>query len=274
MTIWIVTVNFGDTKSTEQLIDSLSVVNNLKSAKIIIADNASSFSSRSGLEQIIKKSFLDIKIFSYKKNLYYWPAINKVIKSLKTKFGTYPDWIIVCNNDITFSDKNLFEKLSKIDTKKFPIVGPTIINSDGKHLNPFMLASLSKWQRFFWRCYFFSYPLSIILLMIKKLLDFFILKSNQEKISTNKSVYAVHGSAIFFSNHFFNMGGWFDENFELYGEELTVAEIAKKLNIPVTYFPELEVTHHEHTSTKSINKRKLFYKAKKSHQYFESTYLK
>ena len=58
----------------------------------------------------------------------------------------------------------------------------------------------------------------------------------------------------------------------MYGEELTVAEIAKKINLPVTYFPKLTVTHHEHSSTKMINQRILFYKAKQFHKYFQSTF--
>ena len=60
----------------------------------------------------------------------------------------------------------------------------------------------------------------------------------------------------------------------MYGEELTLAEIAKKLNIPVTYFPQLNVIHYEHGSTKKMNKRDLFLKARISHKYFQSNYKK
>tara|TARA_Y100000590_G_C15695359_1_gene1004932 strand:+ start:1408 stop:2232 length:825 start_codon:yes stop_codon:yes gene_type:complete len=274
MNLWIITVNFGDTVATESLIDSVATVKNIPSVKVAIVDNAASSHSTSRLNKIINKSILDIIIISNKKNLFYWPAIKKAINKLKDKFESYPDWIIVCNNDIIFSDKDFFKNLDRINIKKYPIVGPNIINSSGKKLNPFMASPLSKLQSIYWKLYFFSYPLSRFLLIIKKLFTFRFLLIKSEKIKNNKQVYAVHGSAILFSNHFFISGGWLDSNFQMYGEELTVAEIAKKINLPVTYCPKLKVTHYEHSTTKKINNRILFYKAKQFHKYFQSAFNK
>ena len=274
MNLWIITVNFGDTKATESLIDSLSNIENIYLMKIGIADNNATDRSSSELKKIINKTKLDTKIFTYKKNHYYWPAVKKIISNFRNSTGSYPDWVLVCNNDIIFSDSNFFNQLKKIDRKKYPIVGPNIINSYGKKLNPFMDSPLSTLQSFYWNLYFISYPFSVILLVIKKIISFFSLINKSKNIKRVKKVYAVHGSAILLSNHFFNAGGWLDDNFEMYGEELTLAEIAKKLNIPVTYFPQLNVIHYEHGSTKKINKRDLFFKAKKSHKYFQSTYNK
>ena len=270
MNLWIVTVNFGHTEPTELLINSLSGIQNSESIKVVIADNAASDGSTLGLKKISNNTSLDIKIISYKKNLYYWPVAKKVINKLKDLIGSYPDWVIVCNNDITFSDSSFFKKLAEIDVKKYPIIGPNIINPNGDHLNPFMVSSLSKLQKLYWKLYFVSYPLSLILLAVKKCLSPFIIRSKTERISENKEVYAVHGSVILFSNYFFSKGGWLDDNFEMYGEELSVAEIAKKLGMPVTYFPQLELIHHEHRSTRTIDKRILFDKAKKSYKYFHS----
>ena len=56
----------------------------------------------------------------------------------------------------------------------------------------------------------------------------------------------------------------------MYGEELSVAEIAKKLTIPITYFPKLKIIHDEHRSTKTIDNRLLFNKAKDAHKYYQS----
>ena len=69
------------------------------------------------------------------------------LRKLGIKLINYPDWIIVCNNDITFSNNNFFSELEKIDIKEYPIIGPNIINSKGKKLNPFMLNPLSKLEK-------------------------------------------------------------------------------------------------------------------------------
>jgi len=274
MTLWIITVNFGNTEATKLLIDSLSTMDNLDFIKVGIADNEASEKSTSKLEEINKSTKLDITISSYKKNHYYWPAAKKTIDNLKNKFGFYPDWVIICNNDIIFNDKSFFLKLSKINVRKHPIIGPNIITPHGQALNPFMKTPLTNLEKLYWDIYFLSFHLSVVMLKIKKMLRKCIKKSNSENLTTNQKVYAVHGSTILFSNYFFEVGGWIDDNFEMYGEELTVAEIAKTLKIPVTFIPQLKILHDEHSSTKNIDSQVLFSKAKQSHKYFKSVYLK
>ena len=50
----------------------------------------------------------------------------------------YPDWTIICNNDILFNDKFFFDKLFKYDGKIYNVIGPNIVTNDNKQLNPFM----------------------------------------------------------------------------------------------------------------------------------------
>ena len=183
MKLWIITVNFGDTVATESLIDSVATLGHINSIKVGIADNASSDQSSYKLKKIIEKTKLDIKIFSYKKNFYYWPAAKKVINNLKNSIGSYPDWIVVCNNDIIFCDKLFLKKLVEIDQEKYPIIGPDIINYQGKKLNPFMIDPLSRLEKFYWSIYFMSYPLSIVLMSINKFLKTFIIRSKSNNIS-------------------------------------------------------------------------------------------
>ena len=44
MNLWIITVNFGETLSTKKLIESLSIIKEANSIKIVIADNATTSS--------------------------------------------------------------------------------------------------------------------------------------------------------------------------------------------------------------------------------------
>ena len=106
--------------------------------------------------------------------------------------------------------------------------------------------------------------------MLKK----FKSKKKNDLINNSQEVYAVHGSAILFSKFFFKKNGFIDPEFRLFGEELTTAEIAKKIGCKIFYKPDLVVKHNEHSSVKNINKRDLFYLARESHRYFLSKYLK
>ena len=179
---------------------------------------------------------------------------------------------MICNNDITFTDTDILNKLMKINQKKYPIIGPNIMSSSGKKLNPFLIHSPSFLKNLYWRVYYSSYALSILLSIINKFCKKFFIQLYSEKEDKLKEVYAVHGAAILFSNYFFEKGGWLDNNFELFGEEITVAKIAKILNIPITYFPELKILHHEHSSTKDIDRKTLYKKGKKCFHYIQTAF--
>ena len=275
MNIKIITVNFGNSAPTELLIESISSCKKLHNISISIIDNCSSKESLQELNNLRTNSELNIDIFTNKKNLFYWPAAKKMIESLNNLKKSIPDWILICNNDITFMDKDFFKKLEKINLTKYPIIGPKIVNNNGKNLNPFMIKPFNFISKLYWRLYFISYPISILMLKFKKYIKLIFLNSKTQNTKHHKKqVYSVHGAAILFSSHFFKSGGWLDDNFELYGEELTVAEIAKIISIPIYYMPELTIKHNEHTNTKKINKRLLFKKARYSYHYINSKYFK
>ena len=77
----------------------------------------------------------------------------------------------------------------------------------------------------FWDLYFKSFYLSLLLGFLIKCKNFF---KNDLKNNKIMNVYAVHGSAIVFSKHFFMKGGIIDSKFRLFCEELSTAEISKK----------------------------------------------
>ena len=161
-----------------------------------------------------------------------------------------------------------------MNPKKNPIIGPDIINSKGIQLNPFMINSLGFFKNLYWMLFFLSYPTSRLILMLKRAFNLFRIKSSSIDNFSTKHVYAVHGSAILFSSHFFNSGGWLDDKFEMYGEELSVAEVAKKNGLAITYCPLMKLQHNEHSTTKHANQRLLFKKARKSYRYIKSFYMK
>ena len=176
---------------------------------------------------------------------------------------------MICNNDIIFNDQFFLEKLFNLNNIDYHLVGPRITNSAKKDLNPFLLKPMSKKRKLYWKFYFKSYYFSKLLKLITSFK--FFLKSPRE-IKKIRKVYAIHGSAMIFSKHFFLKGGMIDDNFELFGEEITTAEICKIINCKIFYVPNLILTHNEHSTTKKINDRNLYDLAKKSHYYFSEKY--
>ena len=271
MRIWLITVNFKKTAPTIELVNSLEKTKLNFDLKIFIADNEYSLKSKKELIELKENSNLDIDLVFFNENKYYWPAANHILLQNYKIYNHYPDWVIICNNDIVFNDINFFDKLSKFDGKMYNVIGPNIFNSSKKQLNPFMKNSINYKTKLFWDLYFKSFYLSLLLGFLIKCKNFF-----NKDIKNNKimNVYAVHGSAIVFSKHFFMKGGIIDSKFRLFCEELSTAEISKKIGCSIYFLPSLQLTHRQHSSTKNHNKKQLFMIAKESHQYFIKEYFK
>ncbi len=268
MSTYLITVNYGNSNPTKDLIQSIENCYLNNNLKIFIADNQSTEKSKEELLIIKNSSFLDIELIFFEKNYFYWTAAEKVLtRNLK---NSNPSWVIICNNDIIIKTKTFFNDLYKLDGKHYNVIGPKIINKERINLNPFMLKPLTTFRRFYWYVYFRSFYFSILLRFFSNIKGSMNLYKAQEEI---KKVYAVHGSAIIFSNFFFKKGGKLDTGFKMFCEELTTAEISKKIGCEIFYYPKLELLHNEHTSTKNANSKDLFLFAKKSHHYFLNKYI-
>ena len=109
-----------------------------------------------------RKSKIEIELFFFKKNYYYWPAIERVISIVFNKHK-YPEWILACNNDIIVDDTNFLNRLFKKNNKVQTVIGPNILNSNNIRLNPFLVHPMSARKILFWNIYFKSYYLSLII---------------------------------------------------------------------------------------------------------------
>jgi hypothetical protein len=69
---------------------------------------------------------------------------------------------------------------------------------------------------------------------------------NSQSTESGKVIYAPHGSLMIFSDVYFQGGGNFEHPCFLFGEEFTVAENCKKLQLEVVYCPSIKVKHYQH----------------------------
>ena len=269
MSIKIITVNYKDSKPTENLIKSIVNCNISSTLKIVIIDNESTDDSLLSLNMLRKKTNLDVEIISSSKNSYYWGGINLGLTDNNKK--DY-DWIIACNNDIEFNDCRFFEKLNYLEKDCYSIIAPQIISSlTNKDLNPFMLKPISFIYDLYYSLYYLNFFTSKIVHKIGRLIRI-INKLSKIKKSLNCQIYAGHGSCMIFSRDFFSNGGFLDTGFSMYGEEISTAEIAKKVNSQLYYLPSLSIIHNEHQSTGKSSLKDNFIHSKKSYYYLKKKY--
>ena len=269
MSIKIITVNYKDSKPTENLIKSIVNCNISSTLKIVIIDNQSTEDSLLSLNMLRKKTNLDIEIISSSENSYYWGGINLGLTDNNKK--DY-DWIIACNNDIEFNDCRFFEKLNHLEKDCYSIIAPQIISSlTNKDLNPFMMKPISFIYDLYYSLYYLNFFTSKIVHKIGRLIRI-INKLSKIKKSLNYQIYAGHGSCMIFSKDFFSNGGFLDTGFSMYGEEISTAEIAKKINSQIYYIPSLSIIHNEHQSTGKSSLKDNFMKSKKTYYYIKKKY--
>ncbi len=271
MSILIITVNYKDSKPTEKLVNSIINCKISSSLKILIIDNESSEDSFLSLKTIRKKTNLDIEIIRSVNNTYYWGGISMGLKKYNNILKNY-DWIIACNNDIEFNDNTFFEKLYNFKENSYSIIAPKIISSlTNKDLNPFMTKPISFIYNIYYSIYYLNFFTSKIVHKIGRLIK--LMKSSSRlKNSINFQIYAGHGSCIIFNKIFFSNGGYLDTGFTMYGEEVSTAEIAKKVNSLIYYIPSLSLIHNEHQTTGKSSFKDNFLHSKKTYYYLKKKY--
>ncbi|MFQ5452999.1 MAG: glycosyltransferase family 2 protein [Candidatus Zixiibacteriota bacterium] len=272
--VLVITINYKNSQVTRALIQSLETCENSDGLHLIVVNNESNTNGRRELNSLKNSSSLSIQLLHLEKNLYYWGGAAFALESLKLDFTVSPDWIIICNNDILIEQKDFFTRLLAMDIEQYPIIAPGIISSKTqKNLNPFLINPISKMQDLYYRLYYWNkYTAKTVHFMgrrIKKLRQWL---STGIKPEDELKIYAPHGSFIIFSRHYFLQGGFLDTGFTFFGEEISVAEIARRLDLPVYYVPGLKIIHNEHMSLSKPAWEVVFNHSKKSYEYLKQKY--
>lgn len=173
-----------------------------------------------------------------------------------------PDWVMVSNVDLKVADKTFFEHLGEFSKNRdVGIVGPSIWSAKSvRDLNPRYVhrPGARKIRRLKYINRF------RLILNVYEALGFgkaaikyacsrgsAILRGGRERLQAPKPIriYAPQGSCMLFSKLYFKRGGSLFYPCFLFGEELFVAETARKLGLSVYYHPQMKLVHHDHAST-------------------------
>ncbi|HKC68259.1 MAG TPA: glycosyltransferase [Bacteroidia bacterium] len=237
--------------------------------EIVITDNGS---NNFDLLQQLSLKCKSVSVVKSNTNLGYFGAANLgLTEYLKNK--ELPDAVVICNTDIELKD-NFFKDLQqKLASEKFDILGPAIYSTFlNYNQNPYIPERIStaklKFLHFISSNYILYSLLTVYFLTKAKLV-------NNKKNETNKEIknpYAVHGSFMVFNKSFFQKGGTINYPAVLFGEEIFIAEQARKLNLITVYASELKVKHHEHATTGVFKSRQAVKFLYQSYTYLLKTF--
>lgn len=247
--IVFITVQYNNPSDTERLVRSLWQLDDSENCSLIVVDN-----SREKPDSILDSPW-PLKTLRPNANLYYWGGAAYALEWLESQNESWPAWVVVCNNDIIIEDSAFIRTIRTLDPRKYPIVAPRITSlTTGKEQNPILGSPPGLLKRLKWRTYDLNYRVARTLLALHVGATRLLGRLSNGRQRPNQAqlpreIYAPHGACVIFSSAFFRRGGALDTTVPLFAEELTVASSAEKLGLAVSYQPDLQVFHREHSTT-------------------------
>jgi glycosyltransferase involved in cell wall biosynthesis len=250
---------------------------------IAIVDNASTDNSVERLRDVISP-LPNVRLLAASEWLGYFGAAQWAIDTCQTERGAPFDWVIVSNNDVIIENRHLLELILDSDSRNVGVIAPSTRSlKSGLDQNPFMEIRPDRWRMWQLRLWLASYRVALVRDWLSRHAvrpmrrRYRAARSRFMPTSTSvtgrRYIYAPHGTFLIFSPRFFVEGGFLDSTCGLCREEIMVAEMCRRLHLPVLYEPALEVLHNEHSTVGSSLTRSMYEFHRKALTHISSRYM-
>lgn len=247
--VLIIVINYASENEVVEYAKQISSLENNENIALCVVDNKHSEKSIN-LEESLKGFPYEIHYYDAKANLGYMNGALFGLDRFKAEQNYIPDWVVISNTDIFYTDSNFYKDfLSKDYPKDYWCVAPSVVDTQGNYCNPHYkeripLAKVNRVIKIF------SKPFLMYLYFKLASLKTKLNKSNIKQPS--QTLYSVHGCFFILRKEFFEALGEEKYGVVLYSEESFVAEIIlenKKLEF---YDSTLEVKHNENLTTSKL----------------------
>ena len=261
VTALVICVNYHNEADTVRFISSVLSQQWADGIKVLVVNNSDSMSpSVDLLKNLFHMSERVIQV-TPGKNVGYFGGASFGLRFYNERYSL-PEWIVVSNTDIEFLHEDFFTRLhTEHSTVPPAIIAPAIYSFlKNRNQNPYLHRRPSSIRMHFYStCFRYSLFLNVYerLSSLKwKTCKMFKNKPAHSSSSGQSfSIYAPHGSFVIFNRKYFEEGGTLDHGVFLFGEEIFVAETARRLGLKIVYDPRLVVLHREHSTTKYSKER-------------------
>jgi GT2 family glycosyltransferase len=252
--VLIIAVNYGTASTAWKLAESL-MTQQMTTWRCIVVDNGDSLEGRVLLDKLpgLERR---ITLCRPKMNLGYFGGARYALSTWVREGANLPEWTIISNSDIRF-ESTFLQNIHTADAE-IDIAAPSIRSElTGHDQNPYLMYPLTRGQ--IKRNYFInSHRVTAqcgraYSIAVKRR----IRGSGNADAFAMKHIYAAHGSLMCFRRTWFDRGGNLEHAPFLYGEEITIAERARRINARISYVPELRASHNEHKSTGLLLSRRI-----------------
>jgi GT2 family glycosyltransferase len=273
--VLLICVNYRKPAETQQFVATALQQSLSSSLRVVVVEN-SPLPGEGGVPESAR-SDPRVKAIATGKNLGYFGGAAAALADHLTSHPR-PDWVIVSNPDVYFSDPGVLQRLCDGHRGKEPaVIAPSIrtVNTSVEQ-NPYMRVRPSGFRMHLYRWLFSSYPIDVVyesLSWVKhRALELFSKGRPVATDSVSEKIYAPHGSFIALHRTYFERGGTLDYPVFLFGEEIFIAETARRLGLTVLYEPAVAIEHTERSTAAGLWNRDASRYRKQASRFLAKTY--
>jgi GT2 family glycosyltransferase len=162
-----------------------------------------------------------------------------------------PDWFVVINPDAHLKTDALVALATAAIADDVAIVAPEVLLGGISPQNPFLSVRPSRARM---RAYTIAFRSALLTRLLDTLLEMKRRRAQTRPRATEPAaIYAAHGSVVFIHSTFFARGGTLVYRSFMFGEEIHLAEQARRLGMRVVYLPSVEVIHDGGSTTGRVD---------------------
>jgi len=264
VSILLVCVNYGHDQETVGFVRSVAGLVGAEDVHVVVVDNADAPAPIGPLVELTAAP--RVTVLAAGTNLGY---LRGAEWGRRRYLEDAPDveWVIVSNTDIEFCDPHVLQKLTTCyggsrptpgviapDIELVPDRGPPL---SPRHQNPYMVsrpAASSMRALTMIMATFAGYRLYEGLATLRGLYRYH--RGSTSDGPRAGEIYAPFGAFMIFHRSFFECGATLDGAPFMYGEELYVAEVARKHGVRIVFDPSLRVIHRQHFTIDGSSSRR------------------
>lgn len=262
-----VTVNYNGYSHTETFIKSVNeiIIEDSDTIEIIVVDNCSVKEDLDKHEELISKK-KNVTLLKSEENLGYFGGMNVGLDAIEYKKEKI---ILICNNDLTFSNDFLVNYKKVEYASDIFLIAPNITTKEGKQQNPLLIGKLNKLAILKADIYTSNYYIGTLSKLIFSSLN----KFRKEKVAlTNGYGQMIIGQGIgacyILTENFLDTFDSLDNKVFLWGEETILRNQIEQHGGKTLYCPTLKIVHHESASVSKIQSRKKYDILRKSYKVY------
>lgn len=242
--VLFLTAHFHNEAEVRAFTDHLLALRRFSSLFIAIADNSGN------LGPISRKGVFVVKP---PRNLGYLPGCAAAFEAWLAERGTLPEWVAVTNTDLRLAP-DFLERLERLDLPPAAsVIAPDILLPGGSRQNPLLRERPSARTMRTYARLMQGVAFAAMFEMTVRARHVFRAFAPPPKCDTGpSSIYAPHGSLVLFRRTFFERGGRLTYAARMYGEEIHIAEQARRAGVGVVWCRDLVAHHFEHSTTSRV----------------------